>query len=120
MTADSTFTPDHIAQVAHEANRALQRIAGDDNPSPPWDDAPLDQRDSAIAGILTALNGATPEEQHDAWAAHKRADGWVYGAVKDAEAKTHPCLVPYANLPPEQRVKDAVYIAIVRAMAAAN
>jgi len=115
-----TFTLEQIAQTAHAANRALQHIAGDPNPSPPWEDAPQDQRDSAIAGIRTALDGATPEEQHQAWVEHKIAHGWTYGEVKDPEARTHPCLVPYADLPPEQRVKDAVYIAIVKAMGTAG
>ena len=42
--------------------------------------------------------------------------GWRYGASKDAEAKTHPCLVPFDRLPRDQRVKNVLFIAIVRAM----
>ncbi len=32
-------------------------------------------------------------------------------------AKTHHCLVPYAELPLEQRVKDNLYGAVVRTLA---
>lgn len=44
------------------------------------------------------------------------AHGWRRGAAKDPAAKTHPCLIPYADLPGCERVKDAVFAAIVRAM----
>ncbi|MFD0468599.1 RyR domain-containing protein [Nonomuraea thailandensis] len=53
---------------------------------------------------------------HEAWCEHKRAEGWTYGPDKDPDAKTHPCLVPYDQLPVEQRVKDAVFHAIVGAL----
>jgi hypothetical protein len=110
------FTPDQIAHVCHEANRAIQIITGDPAVSPHWDDAPQDQKRSATEGIQTAIDGATPEEQHAAWRAGKTADGWIYGPVKDPAAKTHPCLVAYADLPDGQKAKDAVYVAIVRAL----
>ena len=42
------------------------------------------------------------------------ADGWVYGIVKDPESKTHPCLVPYQDLPAEQRIKDSLFGLTVR------
>lgn len=105
-----------IAQVCHEANRALQLISGDPAPSLAWEAAEAWQRDSAIAGVNAALAGTSPEEQHEAWCDFKRADGWVYGPVKSAEAKTHPCLVEYDQLPPEQKAKDAVFVAIVAAL----
>ena len=33
--------------------------------------------------------------------------------VKDADKKEHPCLVPYEQLPTEQKVKDAIFRVIV-------
>ncbi|KJF21943.1 hypothetical protein C7T36_18355 [Rhodococcus sp. AD45-ID] len=113
------FSHVDIARVCHEANRELQWITGDPNPSPPWDDAPDDQRASAIEGIQKALDGATPEQLHESWCAFKRADGWVFGEVKDADAKTHPCLVAYSELPAEQKAKDALFSAIVDALGGA-
>jgi hypothetical protein len=47
------------------------------------------------------------------------AEGWRRGEHKSAADRTHPALVPYAELPESQRVKDAVFAAIVRAMTAA-
>jgi hypothetical protein len=107
------------AQAAHEANRAWCLALGDRS-QVPWEDAEDWQRKSAIEGIGSVLSGAGPEEQHEAWCAGKRRDGWVFGPVKDGAAKTHPCLVAYADLPVEQRAKDAIYIAVVRAVLSAG
>jgi hypothetical protein len=83
---------------------------------PPWDDAPAWQRDSAIDGVTKALGGVTPEELHQAWCDAKVAEGWTHGDVRDPNARTHPCLLPYDQLPDHQRVKDAVFTAIVAAL----
>lgn len=105
-----------IARVCHEANRALQITQGDPAVSPPWDEAPDWQREAAIAGVTAALDGATPEQLHYAWCTERINAGWRYGPVKDAETLTHPCLVPYGDLPEGQRDKDRVFLAIVRAL----
>ena len=108
-----------IAIVAHEANRAYCRMLCDDS-QPSWEDAPQWQRDSALAGVEAHIASGltmTPEQTHESWLAAKAADGWVYGPVKDAEAKTHPCCVPYDQLPEAQRVKDHLFRAIVHALA---
>ncbi|MET8818443.1 RyR domain-containing protein [Streptomyces rochei] len=105
-----------IARVCHDANRAWQIVTGDPAPSPPWDEAPQWQRDSAVDGVRHALNGASPEQMHQAWCDFKAAAGWTYGPVKDAAARTHPCLVPYAELDPAQHRKDDLFVAIVRAL----
>lgn len=106
-----------IAAVCHEANRGYCQALGDDS-QPPWDDAPIWQRQSVIAGVRMHLDNpaATPADSHASWLALKVAGGWRYGPVKDAEAKTHPCCVPYAELPPEQRAKDYIFRAIVHAL----
>lgn len=106
-----------IARVCHEANRALCLAFGDDSQLP-WDDAPAWQRDSAKEGVrfIMANPDAPVSATHDSWSAQKFADGWAYGEVKDAEAKTHPCLVPFEELPPGQQAKDHIFGAIVRAL----
>jgi len=108
----------HIAIICHEANRAWCVTHGDFS-QPSWGSAPQWQVDSAINGVEHAFKypDATPEDMHNNWMAQKIADGWVYGEVKDPVAKTHPCMVPYAELPEFQRKKDALFLAIVRALA---
>lgn len=111
-----TINEGMIARVCHEANRALQILSGEDGVSPPWDDAPQWQRESAVEGVGKALAGASPEQLHESWCEYKVASGWTFGKIKDSDAKTHPCLVSYADLPESQRVKDRLFSAVVSAL----
>ncbi len=106
-----------IAYVCHEANRAWCASTGDDS-QVHWADAPKWQRESAIKGVEFRLNNpnAGHDAQHNAWMEEKIKDGWVYGNVKDAEKKTHPCIVPFDQLPEFQKKKDALFCAIVDAL----
>jgi hypothetical protein len=54
----------------------------------------------------------SPEELHGSWMQAYFAMGWVYGEKYNREAKTHPDLVPYANLGQLERDKDAVFVAL--------
>ncbi len=56
--------------------------------------------------FLIAKPEAPLRAQHDLWMETRKADGWVYGPVKDAETKTHPDLVDYEELPAVERAKD--------------
>ena len=109
---------ENIAKVCHEANRAYCQSIGDDSQLP-WNEAAAWQRESAIKGVEYALanSDAPASAQHEAWLKDKLADGWVYGEVKDAAKKTHPCCVSYEQLPMEQQKKDALFKAIVNALA---
>lgn len=107
-----------IARVCHEVNRVLTEYAKDVPVQLPWDCIDEDMRASGISGVRFAIENqnATPEQQHEAWMRERLAAGWVYGPVKDSEKKTHPALRSYSELPPETRLKDAVFRAIVWAM----
>jgi RyR domain len=111
---------EQVAKVCHEANRAYCQTIGDWT-QPEWADAPDWQQSSAIKGVefhighLAAGTAPPPSASHDSWLAQKRAEGWKYGPAKDAEKKEHPCFLPYAELPVEQRLKDYIFGAIVKA-----
>lgn len=107
-----------IARIAHEVSRAYCASLGDLTQQP-WALAPKWQRESARAGVEFHLAhpDAGPEASHDSWAAQKLADGWVYGPLKDPIAKTHPCLVPFNELPQAQQSIDFLFRAVVHAMA---
>jgi len=106
-----------IAVVAHEANRIYCALIGDYS-QVPWVDAPKWQRVSAIKGVafVRAHPDAGPDASHNAWLEEKIAAGWVYGQEKNPDLKTHPCCVPYDELPVDQRRKDALFLANVRAL----
>lgn len=107
----------NIARVCHEVNRAYCAALGDHS-QPSWEDAPGWQRQSAITGVNFTIENpdAPPSASHDSWLAEKRADGWKFGPVKNPDAKEHPCFVPYEELPTEQKAKDYIFQAVVRAL----
>ena len=106
-----------IADICHAANRAICESLPDPAiPTPAtWDQASLGVQLGVIAGVKHFADnpGATPREAHAAWLMDKLRNGWKYGPVKDEATKRHPCIVDYDALPPHQKVKDAVFLAIV-------
>lgn len=107
--------PELIAKVCHEANRAYCLAMGDESHAA-WADAPEWQRVSARQGVEHHLSTElTPEQSHASWMTAKITDGWVYGETKDPVAKTHPCMVPYDQLPKEQQAKDFIFRGVVHA-----
>ena len=106
------------ARAAHEVNRAYCLALGDAS-QPPWESAPDWQRKSALVGVRGVLDGNGPAESHASWLAEKEATGWKYGPVKDPEKKEHPCFMPYADLPPEQKRKDRLFVTTVSEVAIA-
>jgi hypothetical protein len=112
------MTIEHIAKIAHQANKAYCESIGDMSQKD-WEDADLDTKSSKVTGVNFALINpdATPESQHQAWYKHKEADGWRYGPVKNVEDREHPCMLPYDMLPKDQRLKDALFQAVVKSLA---
>lgn len=107
--------PELIAEICHEANRAYCQAMGDES-QPAWTDAPEWQRVSARNGVEAHLSTEmSPAESHAAWMTEKLANGWQYGETKDPVAKTHPCMVPYSDLPAAQQAKDFIFRGIVNA-----
>jgi len=117
IEAEKTITLARIAKTAHEVNRAYCASIGDTS-QPSWEGAPEWQRESALLGVTNILSGVvtTPAQSHESWIKQKLADGWVWGKNKNAALKEHPCMVPYVDLPPEQKVKDALFYAVVTSL----
>lgn len=107
---------EEIARVCHEANRAMQYIQGDPCPSQPWDNESTILRNALINAVRLMRMNYSNEEIHQEWCDRYREEGWTCGPVKDSDQHTHPCLVPYCELPREQRHKTEVIRGIVFAM----
>ena len=67
---------------------------------------PVDTSDVRLTADLRGLLEQLAEQVHEAWAARRLAEGWRYGECRDDQAKTHPCLVPYARLPETEKEYD--------------
>lgn len=107
---------ERIAEICHEVNRGLCEALGDDS-QVRWADTPEWQWRSKLNGVRSVQReGPDPKRSHENWLAEKKADGWVYGEVKDAEAKTHPCMVPFDDLPIEQQLKDHLFVTVANVL----
>jgi len=106
-----------IASIAHAINAAYCASIGD-QVMPPWEECPESHQQGLLRGVEMHIANpdTTPEQAHEAWLKEKQEQGWVYGEVKDAEKKTHPCIRPYAELPQEQKSKDYLFRSVVHAL----
>ena len=67
---------------------------------------PVDTNDVKLPKELESLIEAMAKNVHDVWAQGRIAEGWKYGEERDDEHKTHPCLVPYEELPESEKEYD--------------
>lgn len=67
---------------------------------------PIDTTAIKLPAELEPLVEQMAKNVHEVWAAGRIADGWKYGATRDDEQKTHPCLVPYEELPESEKEYD--------------
>jgi ryanodine receptor 2 len=67
---------------------------------------PINTSRIVLADDLLELTERLAENAHDLWAQRRIAEGWTFGPQRDDEAKTHPDLVPYADLPSPEKEYD--------------
>jgi hypothetical protein len=102
-----------IAWLKHFAWLCFMEGAGQETPFyswPPTTDVTAIKSQLDAVKFLDAHPNATPEENHNNWTYYKLKQGWTWGPEKDNEAKTHPDLIPYEQLPEIERKKDEIDI----------
>lgn len=67
---------------------------------------PLDTTDVQLPQELNTLVEAMAKNVHDVWAQTRIEQGWTYGLERNDTLKHHPCLVPYEDLPEEEKAYD--------------
>ena len=67
---------------------------------------PIDTTDVKLPEELGLLVEQMSKNVHDVWAGTRIKQGWTYGEQRNDELKTHPCLVPYEELPEEEKEYD--------------
>ena len=109
-----------IARICHEVNRGLC-LALHDYSQRRWEDAPEWIRDSVRDGVARVHGGRVePEQSHASWSHARRLEGWTYGENKSEDTKTHPNLVPFDDLPPEQQLKDHLFVTTAKVLLGAE
>lgn len=67
---------------------------------------PIDTEDVALPEELKTLVEQMAKNTHDIWAQTHISQGWKHGENRDDTLKTHPCLVPYEELPESEKEYD--------------
>ena len=67
---------------------------------------PIDTSDVVLPKELDLLVEDMSRNVHEVWAETRIQQGWSYGEQRNDELKTHPCLIPYEELPEEEKEYD--------------
>ena len=72
----------------------------------PYVPHPFDTSHIPLPDGIEELREKLAEQIHEVWAKQRVSQGWTPGPKRDDTAKTHPCLVPYADLPEVEKDYD--------------
>ena len=67
---------------------------------------PIDTSDVELPKDLEMLVEQMSKNVHEVWAETRIKQGWTYGEQRNDDLKTHPCLVPYEELPECEKEYD--------------
>ncbi|MBO7049005.1 MAG: Ryanodine receptor Ryr [Bacteroidaceae bacterium] len=67
---------------------------------------PVDISDVILPDDITEIAEQIARNVHEVWAKSRIDQGWKYGEQRDDDKKTHPCLVPYDELPESEKDYD--------------
>lgn len=67
---------------------------------------PLNLENVKLPDSLSSLMEEIAKNVHENWAQLRVSEGWTYGEKRDSDKKTTPCLVPYEELPENEKDYD--------------
>ena len=103
------------ARFVYEGARIAAAAAAAPIVPKPWDELEDAFRSQFLAVIERQCGpqrSTSPEELHGSWMQAYYAMGWTHGEAYSPVLRTHPDLVPYAQLGQLERDKNAVFIAL--------
>ena len=66
----------------------------------------MDTSDIQLPEGLNVLIEQMAKNVHEVWAQSRMEQGWTYGPERNDQLKHHPCLVPYEQLPEDEKAYD--------------
>ena len=67
---------------------------------------PINVDDAELSPDLLELGEAIAENAHEIWATKRKAEGWSWGPERDDILLQTPVMIPYSNLPEEEKDYD--------------
>ena len=68
--------------------------------------SPIDLKRIEIPKGLESLIEAMAKNVHETWAEERLKEGWIFGPERNDALKHTPCLVPFEDLPEEEKEYD--------------
>lgn len=67
---------------------------------------PIDTTSTELSEDIMELSELLAKNTHDLWAKGRISEGWKYGPERNDTRKEHPCLIPYNELPENEKKYD--------------
>ena len=67
---------------------------------------PIDTSNIILDEEILKLADLLAKNTHEIWSRNRIEEGWTYGAERNEEKKTTPCLVSYEELPENEKKYD--------------
>ncbi len=68
--------------------------------------APVDTTGIELPGEVVKVAEQLARNVHEVWARERLSTGWTFGPQRDERRKLHPSLVPYEELPEDEKKYD--------------
>jgi hypothetical protein len=73
-----------------------------------YDPKPIDTSGILIPNEIVELTERLAENIHENWSAQRMKEGWQFGPRRDDVKRMHPCLLPYKDLPENEKEYDRI------------
>ena len=67
---------------------------------------PIETTDIEVSDELISLSEKLAKNTHEVWSKSRISQGWSWGEIRDDEKRQHPDLIPYDELPEEEKDYD--------------
>ena len=71
---------------------------------------PINTEGIVLSNDLLELSEKLAENAHDLWAMKRFSEGWHYGKSRKGKKQEHPNLIPYHELPEDEKAYDRIII----------
>lgn len=117
---EKSVTHENYLKICEALNLLTSVFPRPDGTKPAdWNNLTEESKEASVKAFKEIMEGdfQNAEDLHNLWMRIKVDNGWTLGEF-NLEKKTHPCIIPYADLIPSEKAKDEIWWEISRIMKA--
>ena len=99
-------TSQFLTQLAERLTKTVDTTIPANTTANGYVPQPIGTSDIQLPEELEALVEKMAKNVHEVWAETRIKQGWTYGSERNDKQKKHPCLIPYEELPEEEKEYD--------------